>query len=211
MIITANSVAKGAAALLNDRAMQIYPFDVQIEYMNMALRDLKKLLQLNNSPVTDIKSVAILIPIGTTEISFNTANPTLPPDLVEIQGVHYSSNGLDDTWSIYSGWNWESNKLLLNDSNTAYYLRFQYIRDLFTDVQHEDDVIEVINSDSYLQYRTAALLAEFVGENPTRALALNFQAENAWGLMQGLDNKGKQQMYTRRLPFRNAWKMRGWF
>lgn len=210
--LNASQIMDKAAALLNDSAKGLYTYDIQMPYLNMALQDLRKDLQLNNSPVTDTNSVAILIPIGTTEIPFYAVSPApkLPVDLIEIQKVWYSNDGLDDTWSFANNWTWESNKIILNASTTPYYLKIQYIRNLFTDVNNPTDPIEVLNADSYLQFRTAGHLAMYVAENPTRAGTLYNEAGNALDKMLGIDNKGKQRIFTRRLPFRNSYKNRGY-
>jgi hypothetical protein len=68
----------------------------------------------------------------------------------------------------------------------------------------------MINSRSYLSYKTAALCAMFIGENESRAKILNDQADEAMERLEGISNKGRQQIMTRHRPFRAAYKSRGY-
>lgn len=224
--LTAGQVMNKAAILMNDRRKQVYNYDVQLEYLNMALQDLRKKMELSNSPVTNsTTSDPILVPAGVTRIGFNTVHK-LPADLVEIQTLWQRQAGINpfiemsprldflpkylegvesNFWNI---WAWEGNEIVLPAANQDNELKIDYVRSLFMNVVSADDQLSVINADSYLEFRTAALLAEFVGENETRAISLNKQAEISWDLMSGIETKGKQEIYTRRRPFRASWKNR---
>lgn len=225
--LSAGEVMDKAASLVNDTAMQIFPYSVQLPYLNLALQDLRKKMELNNSPVTNATSAFILVAANITRIGFTTAIPArLPGDLIEIQTLWQRQAGIDpyiemrrqdfipkylegvesNFWNI---WAWEGNEIVLPAANQANDLKIDYIKSLFMNVTSEQDQLSVINADSYLEFRTAALLAEFIGENPTRAISLNGQAEQAWDLMSSIETKGKQEIYTRRRPFRASWKKRG--
>ena len=226
--LSAGQVMDKVAALMNDNAKQQFRYDVQLPYLNMALQDLRKKMELSNSPVTNnTTSDPILVPAGITRIGFNTAFPSrLPPDLVEIQTLWQRQAGINpfvemgpkldflpkylegvesNFWNI---WAWEKNEIRLPAANQANELKIDYVGSLFMNVTSADDQLSVINADSYLEFRTAALCAEFIGENPTRAISLNGQAEISWDLMSSIETKGKQEIYTRRRPFRASWKNR---
>lgn len=224
--LSAGEVMDKAAVLMNDSAKQVYRYDIQIPYLQMALQDLRKKMEENNSPVTNETSVAILVPANVTRVGFTTAWPSrLPADLVEIQELWQRQSGVNpytqmtrmdflpkylegvetNFWNI---WAWEGNEIRLLPANQDNEIKIDYVRSLFMNVTSENDQLSVINADSYLEFRTAALLAEFVGENPTRAISLNGQAEISWDLMCGIETKGRQEIYTRRRPFRAAWKGR---
>ncbi len=224
--ITAGEIMNLAASLLNDTAKQVYPYTVQIPYLTMALQDLRKLLELNNSPVTDTDSAVIELSASDTSVGFGTVDPKLPDDLIEIQELWERPRGIDPfiqmtrrnfiplylsgvPTSQYIIWSWQSNTIKLPQVNQANDLKINYIKNLFGMFEDENSIIGVINSDSYLQYRTAALCAEFVGENPGRATSLNLQAKEAFDTLIGIDNKGRQAISTRRRPFRASWKNRG--
>jgi hypothetical protein len=226
--LTAGQVMDKAASLLNDTAKQNYTYTVQLPYLQMALQDLRKLLELNNSPVTNEVSSVINCPIGTDSISYdNSPNPELPDNLIEIQQLWERAEGTDP-WvpmtrveflpHYYEGvlinqfliWTWQDNQIRLIPANTDNDIKIDYVKSLFNDVEDENSELSIINADSYLQFRTAALCAEYIGENPTRALSLNLQARDAFDILIGIDNKGRQAIMTRRRPFRAAWKNRGW-
>lgn len=224
--LTSGTVMDKAAGLLNDTAKSIFTYTVQLPYLNMALQDLRKKMELSNSPVTDETSAGIVVAANITAVGFTTPLPArLPSDLIEIQQLWQRQAGVDpyvlmdkldflpkylegvesNFWNI---WSWQSNEIRLPAANQDNELKIDYIKSLFMNVVSENDQLSVINADSYLEFRTAALLAEFVGENPQRAVSLNMQAEMSWDLMSGIETKGKQEVYTRRRPFRAAWKNR---
>lgn len=224
--LLASEVMNKSASLLNDSARANFTYSAQLPYLQMALQDLRKLLVLNNSPVTEkFSKIIASIPIGTNLITFGSGLYNLPNDLISIINVYSTNSGSNNwipltkresipvnmgigpgnQWNIYS---WYDNILQLPYSNTINDLMIEYIRTLFPDVQNEHANLGIINADSYLEFRTAALCAEFIGENPTRALSLNIQAKEAFDVMIGIDNKDKQNLNTRRRPFRSGYKSR---
>jgi len=226
--ITAGSVMDKTAVLMNDTAKQEFTYEVQIPYLQIALQDLRKDLQLNNSPVTNKVSAVIQIDAGVTSVGFGTVDPKLPDDLIEIQQLWerprdddpyipmrrmeflplYIEGTETNQWLI---WAWIDNAIKLPVANADNDLKIDYIKDMFSAVEDENSIIGVINSDSYLQYKTAALLAQFVEENAERAAILHGSAQEALDKLLGIDNKGRQQIYTRRRPFRAGWKSRSWW
>lgn len=228
--LTAGQVMDTAASLLNDTAKQVFTYTVQLPYLQVALNDLRKLLELNNSPVTNSSTpVVINVPAGQTAIRFdNSPNPELPDDLIEIQQLWETGEGTDN-WipmsrrefiphyfdGIVTGgfgvWSWRENYIQLPESSSDIDIKIDYVRSLFNSVVDENSALNIINGDSYLSYRTAALCAKYVGENPVRALGLDEDATAAFYVMIGIDNKGRQAISTRRRPFRSAWKSRGWY
>ena len=223
--ITAGEVMRTAASLMNDTARSVYTYAIQLPYLDMALKDLRKLMELNNSPVTNDESAIINIDAGVTSVGFGLVDPHLPDDLIEIQGLWESGEGTDNwvpvdkkefipryyegvTTNQFSIWAWRENRIYFPAANADIDLKLDYIKTLFSAVVDENSILGVINSDSYLYFRTAALLAEFIGENKTRADSLNVQAMLAWDVLSGIDNKGKQAIVTRRRPFRASYKAR---
>lgn len=223
--LTAGEVMASAASLLNDTARTNYTYTAQLPYLQMALKDLRKLLELNNSPITNEASAVITVPAATTIIGFATT-PALPADLVDIQGVFESPTGLNQfipvtkreflpipsdnvSRNFFGVYAWLDNEIRLLSANSIIDLKLNYVKTLFATVVDENSALAIINADSYLAFRTAALCAEFIAENPTRALSLNLQAKEAFDVLIGIENKGKQAILTRRRPFRASWKRRG--
>lgn len=224
--VTAGEVMDSAAALLNDTQKQVYTYVAQLPYLKVAMKELREAMELSNLPVTNETSAVIAVPDGTTEIGFSTI-PALPSDLVEIQRLWERSSGsnpfvpmtkreflpkyLDgEETSSFIIWAWSDNKIKVLAANRDNDIKIDYIQQLFVlSTLDQNTAIGVINGDSFLHYRTAALCSEFIGENKTRADSLNIQAELAKDRLTGIENKAKQAISTRRRPFRSGWKSRG--
>ena len=226
---TAGNVMDTVAALLNDSAKQNYSYVVQLPYLKVALKELRELFELNNSPVTNATSAVITLPAtvtpGITTISSLTI-PALPTGLVEIQKVWERATGTDPYTPMtrkefiphhlegiltnqFSIWVWENESIKVLSSLRSNDIKLDYIQELFNSVVDQNSTIGVINADSFLHYRTAGLCAEFVGENKTRADALNGDAILALDRVLGISNKGRQTIATRHRPFRTGFKSRG--
>jgi hypothetical protein len=223
--LNAGTVMDGAAVLLNDTQKQIYNYTAQIPFLNMALHELQEMFQLDEIPITDTTSAIINVPIGYDHIAFNNgANPTLPSDLIEPDILWESIAGNSSYYQMkrvaflpqnfpytsrFIVYTWASQEIRFIASNQSNDVKIDYIRDLFAPVVDGNSLINVINAGSFLQFRTASLCAEFIGENKTRADSLNQDAGIAVDRSLGIGNKGKQYISTRRRPFRSTFKARG--
>jgi hypothetical protein len=225
--ILAGTIMDSAAALLNDAQKQVYTYAAQIPYLKIALKELREWMELSNAPITDKVTTILNIPAGTLVVGFATT-PALPVDLIEIQELwERQADSESEAWvpmvrkeflphyldgqdtNRFQIWAWNNNQIELLASNIENDLKLDYIRTLFTSVVDQNSTIGMINCDSFLHYRIAALCAEFTGENMTRAQSLNQQAQSALDRLVGIDSKGKQQISTRHRPFRATFKSRG--
>jgi len=220
------------ASLMNDTARSQYTYDAQIPYLNMALAELQEQFQINNVSVTNqTTSSPITVPIGTKSVNPTDglgkgAAPNYPNDLVEIRGVYERLSGstnpfipltkrdflphaIDDlpTDSLMY-WIWEDQRIKFIGALTAREIKLDYIKTLFPKITDESQMLGVINSKTYLMYKTAALCSEFIGENKTRADDLNALAVMAIDRAVGISSKSKQNITTRRKPFMAAYKRR---
>lgn len=229
--LVASTVMDRAAALQNDSNKTRYSYTVQYPYLNMALQELQEEYNLNNIPVTDtVESEEMDIPTGTTEITFAPTPPVvdtpyLPDDLIEpellwqrqedafpwipMARVGFLNFGLQgaDIPQFY-GYVWASNKIAFLAANQPNQIKMQYIRNLFTEVTDPDTNIAVINAGTFLEYRTGALLAKYIGEDDARANELNGSAGLAMDRALGVGAKSRQRIFTRRRPFRGSYKRR---
>lgn len=225
--LTSGQVMDKAASLLNDTAKSIFPYTVQLPYLNMALQELQETFELNEVPVTDTVSSVILISAGTDHVGFSMTNPALPNDLIEPQVLWERTHGIDPytpmtkldflprymegqetnqlIWYV-----WQSQEIRFLPANLDIDIKMDYIRNLFFPFTQVDgsDQVGVINAASFLEFRTAGLLARFVAENPTRADNLDGQSVFAIDRALGIGSKGRQAITTRRRPFRAAYKQR---
>lgn len=221
-----------AASLMNDTARTVYTYAAQVPYINIALQELEEEFQRNNIPVSEAVSAVIQINAGVTEIVYNASgtptNPALPTDMVEPgqlwerardtdpyipmtkrDYLPHNLEGAPTAQFIYYVWQSQKIKVLPATANND--IKIDYIRQLFgTPVTNEGSQINVVNAKTFLEYRTAALLAEFIERNKSSADSLNLYAELAMNRALGIGVKGKQNIMTRRRPFRAGYKRGGW-
>jgi hypothetical protein len=228
--LTAGTVMNSSASLLNDTARSVYTYVAQIPYLKIALHELQEYYELNNIPATDQISAVIQVDAGVVEIAYNAAgtaaDPKLPDDLIEPQKLWERTRGIDpyvpmtrvdalpqsmlgvqiSQFGIYV---WEANEIRFLAAIQNNDIKLEYIRNLFIDPVDETSLINVVNGQTFLEYRTAALCAEFIGENKTRSDDLNVYAGLAVDRSTGIGTKGRQSTITRRRPFRSSYKRRG--
>lgn len=216
------------AALLNDTARTIYTDTNVLPYLNMALDDLQETFELNNVPVTNDATEVIFVKAGVTRIGFGT-NPSLPGDLVDIQQLYERTAGInpfvhmerktfipkvleDQEIAQFLIWAWAKQEVRLISATADNDLKIDYVASIFNTPIALADIgatLGIINVKQYLGYKTAALCSMFVGENETRASALNGLANTAQEIELGIPTKGRQSIVTRRRPFMGSYKRRG--
>jgi len=160
-------------------------------------------------------------------------SPPLPhyqDDLIEIQQLWERLSGSNEPWipmykrdflphylddlptSDLVYWTWINNEIQMFGATTIREVKMDYIRQRMANMIAAVNVgttsIDIINSRDYLWFKTAALCARYIGENPARADALEGEAEMGKELMLGINIKGKQDVQTRRKPFLAGYKMR---
>lgn len=220
-----------SASLMNDTAKTVYTYAAQMPYLNMALNELEEHFQLNNIPVTNQTSIPIAIPVGTREIGpfdgvGSGVTPTYPQDLVEIQGIYERLAGTTNSFTplvrreflphpiddlpteSLQYWTWERQRIKIVGATTVREIKLDYIATIFPEVTNQAAVIGVINSKTFLFYRTAALCTQFIGENQSRASELNNFAVLALDRVTGIGTKARQSITTRRKPFMASYKRR---
>jgi len=226
--LVASTVLDKAAVLLNDPIKQTYTYQATLPYLQIALQELREHFEQNNIPVTQETSAIITMAVGQTVIVFDGVGvPTLPNDLVEPgqlwespsgQNVwvpmtkrdylpHYLE-GVQDDQFIYYVWNGQSIQFL--PATAAIDIKIDYIGELFDNFVDQNSSINVINAATFLEYRVAALCAEFIERNMTSAQGLNAYALIGIDRVTSIGVKGRQNIFTRRRPFRAGYKKRGW-
>ena len=223
-------IMDASAALLNDAAQSRYTDAVQTPYFNIAMRDLQEEFELANVPITNKTSEIITLEAQKDRLGFGTT-PALPGDLVEIQQLWERSEGVnpfipmtkkefiphtfeDQQINQFLFWAWIENEIHLIKATANIDLRIDYISTIFKTIPADETTterIDIKNTDSYLQYRTAGHCAMYVMENNERAQVLYGQAQQALDKSIGIATKGRQAIITRKRPFMAAYKRRGWF
>lgn len=223
--LVASTVLAKSASLLNDTARTVYTYAAVLPYLQVALQELQEHFELNNIQSTQLTSAVIPVNAGVTSLAFNVV-PGLPSDMIEPQQVwerernidpfvpmarrDYIPHNLEGTpTGRFSFYVWENNVMQFLDCNRDNDIKIDYIKDLFTPLVDENSLINCINGATFLEYRTAALCAEFIERNQANANALNAYAVMGLDRATGIGVKGKQTILTRRRPFRAAFKKRG--
>jgi hypothetical protein len=215
-----------AAVLMNDAAKTEYTYYIQMPYLNMAINELNEHCQLNNVPITSVVADdTLIVKPGVTMLDMHT-NPHLPFDLIEIQQINERLAGSAENYlpmtrreylppvvnqiSELIWWTWQYQQVNFIGATTPRQLQLNYITTGVPIIKESTDNIELINSKSYLIYRTAALLAEHIPKDGVNAGVLNLNTQMALDRFLGINTKGKQAIATRRRPFMAAYKNRGW-
>jgi len=227
--VTAGQIMDRVANLLNDPNKTDYTYTVMTPYLNMAIEELSELMEeSNNSPSNMTTSSPILVPVGKNIItnSEDITNPSYPDDLTEIQEVGERAAGSADPFFPLGRreflqsfppnqsllfWIWENQQIKFNPNGalSPREIQLRYVRQGVPYVANENATITMMNSRSYLSYKTAAFCALFIGENESRAQVLEDQANKAIDRITAISNKGRQQIMTRHRPFRAGYKSRG--
>lgn len=217
-----------AASLQNDTAQDVYTDAACLPYLNMAMRELQEIFELNNVPVTNQVSALLNVAAGVSTIAFAGTTPLLPNDLIEIRKLWESPEGQaeyspvdkreflplslqnGDTISQFLIYAWVANEIRLIAADANIDLKIDYIRSLFSTILigsiDVDLGFQFKNIFTYLGFETAALCSMFIGENETRALALEQKANSSLATSIGISTKGRQSIVTKRRPFRGAFK-----
>jgi hypothetical protein len=226
--LLAGTVMDKAASLMNDTARSIYNYTVQVPYLQMALQELREHFELHSIPSTQLSSALINIPAGITEIIYNGIGvPKLPDAFVEPLELWERQAGIDpyipmhrkdflphNIEGIPTGafiyFTWNNQKIEFLVANRDNDIKIDYVQELFTPIVDETSLINVVNAATFLEYRTASLLAEFIERNLTSSNALGGYAMLGIDRATGIGVKSKQSIMTRRRPFRAGYKKRGW-
>ncbi len=224
MFFLASDVYTNVRALCNDMVISMFTNSVLEPYLNMAMSDLRVRFEQYNIPVTNETRKAITIPAGTSELIFNAISPapSLPSNLIEPIALWERTSGMEEDYIpmakvrflppyetetnqlIY--WCWSGQKISFIPSNIDEELRIDYIKNIFAKITDDDDQIDIINTQNFLQYRTAALAARYIGENSDRSNELNQTAALELDTVLSIGIKGGQSIATRRRPFNQAYK-----
>jgi len=225
---SAGDIMDIAAGLLNDPELSVYTYADQIPYLQMAVQELQEYFEQNNIPVTNESSAVISVDAGVTDIGFadSTPAPNLPDDLVEIRQLWYSPRD-QNQWlpmtkreylphylenqeiNALTYYTWKNQIVSILPANEDNDIKFDYIKPIFPEIVDQNTILGLINGKTFLEYRTAGLIARFIGENPTRADQLDNDALMASDRAVGIGTKGRQSIPVRRRPFRAAYKRRG--
>lgn len=210
MAFTIADIRDRILAKLNDPNQDEFTDDILLPHAKEAADELQTTLELNGILVLEKKSAAIVVPIGTTQMGI-----LLPTDMLEPQILKERLSGSTDMYQDMIPRQWEP-EILPTDSlrywtyreqdiffvgaTTDRQVHIHYIKRLINLVS-VNTPIPVNNAEQFMVNRTAALAADFQGENETRAMKLNKDADDNIEQLIGIGIKNKQGTRTRRRPF----------
>lgn len=223
--IKAGEIFNKARFFLNDQIGANFTDEVLLPALQMANEDLRLECEDNNIPYTNITSVAILISAGVTDIGGPTG-PPLPDDLIEIVEMYERSADTTNDFMLMR----RRNFLPKTDVQTAFLevytwqrqivnfigatgdlqVKIDYVGNSLNRIIDTNSEIAIFNSISFLSFRTAALAANYIGENKTRSDELNAEALRCIETMENIGIKNQQNMTIRRRPFMSGYRARGW-
>jgi hypothetical protein len=218
-MVTVTNILTTSAGLLNDSAKAVYTDAVQLPYFNMALAELLEEMQRSGLSFNYSTNSVSTITAGITNIG-GPGGPSLPMDLIEPINLYERDVDTDEDYlemrkttflpsltvltSSLIWWTWQEQQIKFIGATTDRQIKIEYLRRGMQPVTDVNQVMPIINADTFLHFRTAALCAEFIMENTERANALNSNA--ALRLDTFISTKVKQTQSTpvRRRGFRSS-------
>jgi len=223
--IKAGEVFDKARFLLNDTAAAVFTDEVLLPALKIATDDLRLECEDNNIPYTNLTSAAILINAGVTSIG-GSGSPALPSDLIEIVEMYERVAGTNQDYMQMSRRNflpkseyqttflqvytWQGQVVRFLGATGNIQVKIDYVGNSLNRVIDKNSEIAIYNSISFLGFRTAALAANYIGENKTRSDELNSEAVRCIETMENIGIKNQQSIPIRRRPFMSSYRSRGW-
>lgn len=197
-------------AVLNDTGIAIYTDDALLPFVRVANNELSDYLVKNGVPVQKQIQIDILVLPGNKTL-IKPSNLIVPITLYEKnQGAPDSDyqKMVEKAWepntpvdTHLNNWDWRNQEINFIGASTNREVRLDYIR-LLADIQDENTQVEVIGSDNFLSFRTAALGARHIGENPVKANELDLEAIRFRDSLLQIGVRKNQTLRGRRRPFR---------
>lgn len=212
MGFTINSIKSRILARLNDLNQQIFTDTVLLPYAQDAADELQGELEKHGLLVLEKISATIVVPANTVSLS---AASLLPSDMLEPQKIEERLSGTTDLFMPMIRRQWEPDVLATDQlrywvyreedikfvgATTIRDIKIFYLKKLIT-ISALSDTVNVNNAQLFMITKTAAFAARNTGENPTRADALDKDAEDNMDWLISIGAKSKQGTRTRRRPF----------
>lgn len=213
---TVADVTKQARAWLNDTNAAKYTDQVLLPYVQGAVDELEHALQENGAETLGTASAVLTVPANTKAIAYAATTPVLPADLVEPSELWEGTSGqptstfnpVDPVMALpirvqtgsLDEYLWEEEKIKFVGATQARDILINYKKGFarLTDPVTPTQVIAYNQGLAFLAFKTAALAAELIAQNHTRAEVLHQQAEVALGRTLNIRARDQQGMPVRR-------------
>lgn len=200
-----------AKGRLNDLTGALYTDTNLLPYLQDAYEELQNELAAIDAEVLEERSAIIVVPALTTSLGPDGAN-LQPSDMVTPITLYERAPGTVDAFvlmaetrwesfelpsSSLKKWTWREEEIKLLGSTIPREVRIDYIKSL-TVISGANSAIKVSGSKLFLGTRCAALAAESIGENKTRADALHLRADEHLGKLLSRAVRRQQALPVRR-------------
>jgi hypothetical protein len=224
--ILVGDVLKRAAFFLNDVNRAYFTDDILMPPFLAAYDDLRDDLMDYNIPIDNVTSSEFVIETTMRDIGGPTG-PPLPVDLMEILEMYERTYGTNEDYTLMERrqflplittltndlqfYSWQEQYVHFLGATSVREVKMNYVGDKLTIATNENSVINLFDAKSFLSYRTAALAAQFLGEDADKASMLNANASRSRETLLNLSVKNQQSTPARRRPFMASWKRSGGF
>lgn len=211
--MTAEEVLDQAAVLLNDASQAFWTDAVLLPCLTKANEELEQEFDINEIPLLSEKQTPVTsVEIGDTELD------EYPVDLVEPLVLYERALSSSDNWvevrevawvdpnltecNEIVQWAFRDNKIYINPPQTDREIYLDYRRKL-TPITTTGSTIEIPQAKTFLAQRTAQIAAKELGNNTTKALAMQPDVDRALDRLIRRLSKNKQGIGgARRRPYR---------
>lgn len=223
--VKAGEIFDKSRFFLNDQVAAVFNDEVLLPALQIAVEDLRLECEDNSVPYTNITSAAITIPAGIKDLGGDTG-PALPNDLIEIVEMYERIAGTNNDYTMMRRRNfipktdfettylevysWQKQIVYFVGATSDIEIKIDYIGNSLNHVVDTNSEILLYNSISFLWFRTAALAANYIGENKTRSDELNSEALRCIETMENIGIKNQQSVTVRRRPFMSSYRQRRW-
>lgn len=206
-------IIEAQSVYLNDTSAANYPSAVLLPILAKACKDLE--IELQSNGVSEVKEVSAVLPITIGLTTLNAA-AGFPSDVLDpIELLERPSGGTVDqfvsmrqlTWepdvtaeSEIKFWDYREGEIKLNLATSAREIKLRYIK-AFIAITSINTVIPLVQAQGYLAARTSALAAANIGENPSRAMVCQTEAEIRLKKLLNVMVKQNQSIPVRRRRF----------
>lgn len=212
---TVTDVVTEAQALLNDTAGAIFTLAKLLPFVNKAYKELQNDYIDNGVQTVDEVSANVDLTVGDNEIA---PQADIGTDFIEPVALYERPNGStsEDDWVLmqqvawipnaeatdtFGIWAWQEQAIKLPRATVDIEVRVRYKKAL-TKFTVGGDTVAIENAQTFLAARAAALAAAMVGENYTRAEALQADADKAKEILLSINAKVRQNVPIRKRAYR---------
>lgn len=208
---TVSAIHTTIRALLNDAGNTLFTDDALLPFTKKAYQEMQDELTANGISDTVEETDAVI------SVTAGTKTLTLPNDFLQPLTLWERGVGEPDTalvemiekpippdyeqTSVLGIWEFREEQVKFGGATADRAVKMKYIK-FSAQITDVNSTIPILNCETFIAARTAAIAAFVIGGNPERAEALNQDADKALKRVVNIAVKRNQSQPTRRIPFR---------